>query len=739
MSGLQRAMRHPDRRSSAHARARTLASDRLLAPLSREDAAWLDGHLAACAACRRMADSFAADRGRILALRDELPIPPRDLGARLSRALDVEVRRAVREDARKGRGSVVGSPSFALAGIAVAAVLAIVFLPLLIAGFGVGNRSTVPGPVGNGGPAATPMAVRSQVVSWVQREADGTYVLTSATVDRVCPGLDATSCGTLNGVAQTVVALSVQPSAVVLQHNGTSAVLVSRNALYTFNVPRDFGVTQTPAPSSLIPTPGALSPTPAVTGVGATPPAATPVPTGSTTPRPSRTPSSSSATPAASASAPRTTPRPAASALPSPSPSGDAVGTTPASEAPTPGTSIVSLPPASPNPSAAVTTPIIEGVVLVGAPPAYSTDGQWVAFSARPTDGSLGPDIYAWRVGDAKARQLTTDHASVFSAWDVDQIVGSSVLPAGSPAAAYPAVTIVVPPSPAPGSPAPGALAPGSASGEPSASASPSSSAAAAAPSKAAPSATPRGSSKPVSSGSRPHASPGGRVTPSPTPGSKLDASPSPSLDAASGATPSAGAASAPPAMPVASFLIDPATGAATRIDRPAIWRPVVDPTNRSVVFWTGDQALDPATNTWVTTSGRLVSADWQALSAGPGDVTATPLPGSAGQAGATDWDVRWDPSGRHLAVWIADATDPSIGRLSLYAVNADGTVGDALFADVAALPGLSLGSDRLAWASPPGQNGQGSTISVYAWSDTGSGSMYGAPDPGSDPIVVAR
>ena len=320
MSGLQRAMRHPDRRSDAHARARTLASDRLLAPLSREDAAWLDGHLAACAACRRMADSFAADRTRILALRDELPIPPRDLGARLSRALDVEVRRAVREDARKGRGSVVGSPSFALAGIAVAAVLAIVFLPLLIAGFGVGNRSTGPGPVGNGGPAATPMAVRSQVVSWVQREADGTYVLTSATVDRVCPGLDASSCGTLNGASQAIVALSVQPSAVVLQHNGTSAVLVSRNALYTFNVPRDFGVTPAPAPSSSIPTPGALSPTPAVTGVGATPPAATPVPTGSTTPRPSRTASPPSATPAVSTPAPRVTPRAAASMLPSPSP-----------------------------------------------------------------------------------------------------------------------------------------------------------------------------------------------------------------------------------------------------------------------------------------------------------------------------------------------------------------------------------------------------------------------------------
>jgi hypothetical protein len=100
---------------------------------------------------------------------------------------------------------------------------------------------------------------------------------------------------------------------------------------------------------------------------------------------------------------------------------------------------------------------------------------------------------------------------------------------------------------------------------------------------------------------------------------------------------------------------------------------------------------------------------------------------------------VRWDPSGRHLAVWIADATDRSAGRLSLFAVNADGSVGDTLLADIAALPGLSLGSDRLAWASPPGQNGQGSTMSVYAWSKDGAGSLRGAPDPGTDELVVVR
>ena len=71
--------------------------------------------------------------------------------------------------------------------------------------------------------------------------------------------------------------------------------------------------------------------------------------------------------------------------------------------------------------------------------------------------------------------------------------------------------------------------------------------------------------------------------------------------------------------------------------------------------------------------------------------------------------------------------------------MNPDGSMGETLLADVAALPGLSLSSDRLAWASPPGQNGQGSTISVFAWSVDGAGSLHGAPDPGSDPIVVAR
>jgi len=715
MSGLQRAMRHPDRRSDPHAHARGLASDRLLAPLPGEDAAWLRDHLDTCGPCRRMADSFAADRARILALRDELLMPPRDLGARLSRALDVEVRRAVREDARRGRRSLLGSPSFALAGIAVAAVLAVVFLPLTLAGLGIGNAPIVPGPGGSGAPAATPMTVDTQAVAWVQRQPDGSYVLSTASVDLVCPGLDASSCGTLDGGARQLVALTEKPSAVLLQHSGTSAVLVGRNALYAFSVPREARVTPTPVPSSSIATPGALSPTPSVTGVAATPPAATPVPTGSPSPRPTGTPPPASAVPAASvpaasASPGPTAPAPTASLLPTATPSGEPGATPLASDVPTPAASLVSIPPASPAPSAAVTTPIVEGVVLVGAPPAYSTDGKWVAFSARPSDDTRGPDIYVWHVGDAKARLLTTDHASVFSAWDVDQILGSAVLPAGSTGSGTSAVKITAAASPEPSA---------AASGELSATPAPSASPAAATPAAPSPSsAVPTGRAAPSASPSPSSAVPTGRAAPS--------ASPSPAV------------ASAPPSVPVVSFMLDPVTGEKKPIARPAVWRPVVDPTNRSVVFWTGNQALDPATNTWIPTNGRLVTADWQAL-VGPGDVTAMPLPGSVGLADVTSWDVRWDPSGRHLAVWIAGATDRSAGRLSLFAVNADGSVGDTLLADIAALPGLSLGSDRLAWASPPGQNGQGSTMSVYAWSEDGAGSLHGAPDPGTDELVVAR
>jgi len=73
-------------------------------------------------------------------------------------------------------------------------------------------------------------------------------------------------------------------------------------------------------------------------------------------------------------------------------------------------------------------------VILVGQSAAYSPTGDWFAFTARPSDGSAGPDIYVWHVGDATARPATTDHHSVFGSWVGDLVAGSTVEASGADA-----------------------------------------------------------------------------------------------------------------------------------------------------------------------------------------------------------------------------------------------------------------------------------------------------------------
>jgi hypothetical protein len=69
--------------------------------------------------------------------------------------------------------------------------------------------------------------------------------------------------------------------------------------------------------------------------------------------------------------------------------------------------------------------PILTSVYPTGMPAAWSRDGSTLAFSARPADGSRGPDIYTWHPGDRVAKPLTTDHASSFASWADGRIVGS--------------------------------------------------------------------------------------------------------------------------------------------------------------------------------------------------------------------------------------------------------------------------------------------------------------------------
>src|SRR5205823_5528900 len=109
-----------------------------------------------------------------------------------------------------------------------------------------------------------------------------------------------------------------------------------------------------------------------------------------------------------------------ASGGPGGSPSSSEPSSTPSATIP------VSLAPGSALPSAGERAqPIISGVILVGQSSSYSPDGQWFAFTARPADGSHGPDIFLWRVGAPVAVAVTAHHASVFSAWAAGDLIGS--------------------------------------------------------------------------------------------------------------------------------------------------------------------------------------------------------------------------------------------------------------------------------------------------------------------------
>jgi hypothetical protein len=344
------------------------------------------------------------------------------------------------------------------------------------------------------------------------------------------------------------------------------------------------------------------------------------------------------------------------------------------------------LPSGTPAPTAAATLAILSNVTLVGDQAAYSPDGQWFAFSARPAGTTTGPDIYVWQAGWPVAQPITSDHGSVFSGWVDGRILASRAVPI--PADASPA------------------------------------------PSEALPS-DPGASAPPVASAKPP-------ATPSPSPSQPADGSAS--LPAASG-QPSPSPSGAPALATPESFLIDPATGIATRIVGLDGWRPVVDPSGRWVAYWAGTLTFDPGSGSWLPFQGGLQVASWAIVSTAADGPTggaaahALPLPVS------TDWDVRWDRTGEHLGVWIADPNNPGLGSLSLLTIDpSSGLTSSAppiVLNMTPALRGFALRDGQLVWATPPGQDGTGSQLSVLAWSGPNAGRTSVQPIDGGALIVV--
>ncbi len=78
---------------------------------------------------------------------------------------------------------------------------------------------------------------------------------------------------------------------------------------------------------------------------------------------------------------------------------------------------------------------------------------------------------------------------------------------------------------------------------------------------------------------------------------------------------------------------------------------------------------------------------------------------------------------------------------MTLLTIDASGRIdprGIALH-DAPALPGFSIGNDRLAWATTPGQDGEGSRLQVLAWSGANAGKIDSQPVSGDSAVVVVR
>jgi hypothetical protein len=186
------------------------------------------------------------------------------------------------------------------------------------------------------------------------------------------------------------------------------------------------------------------------------------------------------------------------------------------------------------------------------------------------------------------------------------------------------------------------------------------------------------------------------------------------------------------------STLVDPATGDEQPVG--SLWRPMVDPSGRLAIGWAGtiERTGDP--ENWAPARGRLELRAWSrdggtAPSKGSGDhIVVT-------DAARGDFDVRWDDTGEWVAVWVGDERDAPTGRLTLYHVDLDRERLEKVKGapvDVQALPGFSIGSGRLAWATPRGQGGEGSRVQIAAWSgDGGDGVGTAESDPGEDVRII--
>ncbi|HET9083609.1 MAG TPA: zf-HC2 domain-containing protein [Candidatus Limnocylindrales bacterium] len=401
MTRASRLRRRTERWPDSHERARARLAERLDGPLELEESTWLDEHMTGCASCAAVAAAYAADRQALRGLRDQPPEPPRDLWARTAAAIEAEGgSSAQKRDASVRRSLPLG----AFAGVMVVVVMVGVGLltanlPLPSGGVK-GEESPTVGIEGGASPVAsiptianaTPIAVDPEAVGYVSNDRPGTVY--SLSVDEVCAAGDKADCAVREGT-QLGTLFTEAPKTILASPTKHKAVAIANTAAGTDEV------------------------------------MVVDLPEATERPRPTRTPAASaSAAPTPTPAAPTTTPAASASSKvsgsPEPTPSASAA-------TPTPTASIASIEPSATPSATAGLIAIASGIEVVGESAAFSPDGTWFAFTARAADEPKGADVYAWRVGSAKAVRVTDDGASYFASWsDNDMIVSRPTDPSAA-------------------------------------------------------------------------------------------------------------------------------------------------------------------------------------------------------------------------------------------------------------------------------------------------------------------
>jgi WD40-like Beta Propeller Repeat len=161
------------------------------------------------------------------------------------------------------------------------------------------------------------------------------------------------------------------------------------------------------------------------------------------------------------------------------------------------------------------------------------------------------------------------------------------------------------------------------------------------------------------------------------------------------------------------TVVLDLSTGSERPARSDSMWRPTVGPGRQMAAWWDGTVRSSDGGETWVPDAGQLVLGAWPDDNGGVQVLADGPL---------TDWDVRWDPDGRMLAVWVAGDNPRRPGHLSLYAIDPDTGRADLDSPKLDGAPafaGFSLKSGRLAWSAPKG--GNDTSVEVLAWDDDGT------------------